>query len=177
MGGRAHLGTLVGAMKTLRGTAVVEHRGVRRFATGWAELAGMAERFAAELARRGIGQSAWIGVGGDQVKGTRFAELVPVFAARRDTEALLVVGEIGGTEEEELARALAEFGRARPVFALIAGAAAREGVTMGHAGALVHGASGTIASKRAALEAAGAQVFDSIAAIVEAVSRAVPSRP
>ncbi len=131
-----------------------------------------------QLARRGIGQSAWIGVGGDQVKGTRFAELLPFFAARRDTQALLVVGEIGGTEEEELARAIAETGYARPVFALIAGAVAREGVTMGHAGALVYGASGTLASKRAALEAVGAQVFDSIAGIVAAIGRAVqPSRP
>lgn len=124
-----------------------------------------------QLARRGIGQSAWIGVGGDQVKGTRFAELVAFFAARRDTEALVVVGEIGGTEEEELARALTETGYAKPVFALIAGAAAREGVTMGHAGALIHGTSGTIASKRAALEAAGAEVFDSISGIVEAIAR------
>lgn len=128
-----------------------------------------------QLARRGIGQSAWIGVGGDQVKGTRFAELVPFFAARHDTEALVVVGEIGGTEEEQLARALAETGYDKPVFALIAGAAAREGVTMGHAGALIHGTSGTIASKRAALEAAGAEVFDSISGIVEAVSRCVPT--
>lgn len=124
-----------------------------------------------QLAQRGIGQSAWIGVGGDQVKGTRFAETLPFFAARSDTQALVVVGEIGGTEEEELARAIAASGYAKPVFALIAGATAREGLTMGHAGALVHGTSGTIASKRAALEAVGAGVFDSISAIVDAVSR------
>lgn len=121
------------------------------------------------LVQHGIGQSAWIGVGGDQVKGTRFADLVPFFAARQDTEGLLVVGEIGGTEEEELARALEASGYRKPVFALIAGATAREGVTMGHAGALIHGASGTVASKRAALNAAGAQVFGTIADTVDAI--------
>ncbi len=126
------------------------------------------------LTQRGIGQSAWIGVGGDPVKGTRFAELLAFFAARRDTEALAVVGEIGGNEEEELARALEQTGHAKPVFALIAGANAREGVTMGHAGALIHGASGTIASKRAALERAGAQVFGGISEMVEAISRQIP---
>lgn len=124
-----------------------------------------------QLAQRGIGQSAWIGVGGDQVKGTRFAEALPFLAARADTRAIVVVGEIGGTEEEELARAIADTGCTKPVFALIAGATAREGVTMGHAGALVHGETGTIASKRAALESVGAQVCDSIGAIVDAVAR------
>lgn len=123
-----------------------------------------------QLAQRGIGQSAWIGVGGDQVKGTRFAEALPFLAARADTRAIVVVGEIGGTEEEELARAIADTGCAKPVFALIAGATAREGVTMGHAGALVHGETGTIASKRAALESVGAQVCGSIGAIVAAVA-------
>ena len=122
------------------------------------------------LAQRGIGQSAWIGVGGDQVKGTRFAELVPYFAARPDTDGLLVVGEIGGTEEEELAAALRAQHYDRPVFALIAGATAREGVVMGHAGAMIHGDSGTIASKRAALERAGARVFATMGEIVEAVA-------
>ncbi|MBN9559401.1 MAG: succinate--CoA ligase subunit alpha [Alphaproteobacteria bacterium] len=122
------------------------------------------------LAQRGIGQSAWIGVGGDQVKGTRFAELVPYFATRPDTDGLLVVGEIGGTEEEELAEALRAHRYDRPVFALIAGATAREGIVMGHAGAMIHGAAGTIASKRAALERAGARVFATMGEIVEAVA-------
>jgi succinyl-CoA synthetase alpha subunit len=121
------------------------------------------------LVQHGIGQSVWIGVGGDQVKGTRFADLLPFFASHPDTEALLVVGEIGGTEEEELGRALQASGYPKPVFALIAGSTAREGVTMGHAGALVHGASGSVASKRAALEQAGARVFASMADTVEAI--------
>src|SRR5581483_5288766 len=85
------------------------------------------------LVRRGLGQSVWIGVGGDPVKGTRYADLVPYFATEPRTRALVVIGEIGGTEEEELAAALAAHGFAKPVFALVAGRSAREGVTMGHA--------------------------------------------
>jgi succinyl-CoA synthetase alpha subunit len=73
-----------------------------------------------------------------------------------------MIGEIGGTEEEELARALVTQRFAKPVFALIAGRSAPEGVSMGHAGALVHGAHGTYAAKKAALEAAGASVFGSL---------------
>ncbi|AOB33136.1 hypothetical protein AKI39_23865 [Bordetella sp. H567] len=123
------------------------------------------------LARRGVGQSAWIGVGGDLVKGTRFADLLPFFGARDDTDAVLVIGEIGGTEEEELAKAIALTGFAKPVFALLAGAQAREGVTMGHAGALVHGNSGSLGSKQAALRGVGVGVHTSIDGVVGEVVR------
>jgi succinyl-CoA synthetase alpha subunit len=121
------------------------------------------------LARRGIGTSVWVGVGGDPVKGTRYADLVPFFAADARTDALLVIGEIGGTDEEELAAALTAQRFAKPVFALIAGQSAPEGVTMGHAGALVHGSHGTYAAKRAALEAAGATVYASLNDMVEVI--------
>lgn len=121
------------------------------------------------LAGRGVGTSVWVGVGGDPVKGTRFADLVPFYAADPRTEALLVIGEIGGDDEEELAAALSASRFAKPVFALLAGRSAPPGVTMGHAGALVHGRHGTYAGKRAALEAAGATVFGSLAEMVEGV--------
>ena len=114
------------------------------------------------LVQQGIGQSVWIGVGGDPVKGLRFADLVPFFAADAQTEAVLIIGEIGGTEEEEFARALQEYRFSKPAFALIAGRSAPEGVSMGHAGALVHGAHGTYGAKRAALEAVGVRVFGSL---------------
>ena len=114
------------------------------------------------LAQREVGTSIWIGVGGDTVKGTRFAELVPFFAADRPTGALLIIGEIGGSEEEEFAAALTAHRFAKPVFALIAGRSSPEGVTMGHAGALVHGSHGGYAAKKAALEQAGATVFGSL---------------
>jgi succinyl-CoA synthetase alpha subunit len=114
------------------------------------------------LVQHGVGQSVWVGVGGDPVKGVRFADLVPFFAADAQTEAVLIIGEIGGTEEEEFAYALEAHGFSKPAFALIAGRSAPEGVSMGHAGALVHGAHGTYAAKKAALEAAGATVFGSL---------------
>ncbi|HEX9686045.1 MAG TPA: succinate--CoA ligase subunit alpha, partial [Burkholderiales bacterium] len=103
------------------------------------------------LAQRGVGTSVWVGVGGDPVKGTRFADLVPFYAADPQTAALLIIGEIGGDDEEEFAQALSARRFPKPVFALIAGSSAPEGVTMGHAGALVHGSHGTYAAKRAAL--------------------------
>lgn len=122
------------------------------------------------LSRCGVGQSAWIGVGGDMVKGLRFADLVPFFQTHDETKAVLVIGEIGGTEEEELAQAIKQTGFDKPVFVILAGASAREGVTMGHAGALMLGGRGTIGSKRSALEQVGAQVFSTIAELVEHVS-------
>lgn len=114
------------------------------------------------LVQKGIGQSVWIGVGGDPVKGVRFADLVPFYAADAQTEAVLIIGEIGGAEEEEFASTVTAHGLKKPAFALIAGRSAPEGVNMGHAGALVHGAHGTYAAKKAALEAAGVRVFGSL---------------
>lgn len=121
------------------------------------------------LSQRGIGQSVWIGVGGDPVKGTYFADLVPFFAADNQTEALLIIGEIGGHEEEDLATALKVQQFSKPVYALIAGCTAPEGVAMGHAGALIHGNHGSYAAKHAALTDAGVRVFSSLNEMVEGV--------
>lgn len=121
------------------------------------------------LVQHGIGQSVWIGVGGDPVKGTRFAELVPFYAAHRPTRAVLIIGEIGGSEEEEFARALTERQFTKPVFALIAGRSSPQGVTMGHAGALVHGKHGSYAAKKEALEAAGVRVFATLDEMVAGI--------
>jgi len=120
------------------------------------------------LAQAGLGQSIWVGVGGDQVKGVRFADLLPVFFDDPRTDAIILVGEVGGSEEEECADALLRLGMRKPVYALIAGREAKEGVAMGHAGALVMGEAGTLASKTRRLSEAGALVFGSIEAIVEA---------
>lgn len=122
------------------------------------------------LVQRGLGQSVWIGVGGDPVKGTRYADLVPFFAADTKTKAVVMIGEIGGSEEEELAAALIAHKFQKPVFALVAGRSAREGVTMGHAGAMVHGDAGSWASKQAALEKAGVSVFGAVAELVDTVA-------
>jgi len=125
------------------------------------------------LVQRGLGQSLWVGVGGDAVKGTRFADLLPLFAAHAGTRALLLIGEIGGTEEEDFAAAIKDIGFAKPVYAVLAGASAREGVTMGHAGALIDGAQGTHASKTAALNAAGVHVHNSINVLVDQMVHAL----
>jgi succinyl-CoA synthetase alpha subunit len=124
------------------------------------------------LVQRGVGQSVWVGVGGDPVKGVRFADLVPFFAEDAATSAVLIIGEIGGAEEEQFAASLRAVRFAKPVFALIAGRSAPEGLSMGHAGALVHGAHGSYAVKKAALERAGVQVFGSIDAMVDSVCAA-----
>jgi len=123
------------------------------------------------LAQHGVGTSVWIGVGGDPVKGTRYADLVPFYSSDAKTDALLIIGEIGGSEEEDFAQALTANKFRKPTFALIAGRSAPEGVTMGHAGALVHGSHGTYAAKRAALEAAGVQVFGTLNEMVEGIAR------
>lgn len=123
------------------------------------------------LVQEGIGQSVWVGVGGDPVKGVRFADLVPFYAADDRTRAVLIIGEIGGAEEEEFAAALDAQRFSKPAFALIAGRSAPEGVNMGHAGALVHGTHGTHAAKKAALEAAGVTVFGSLEEMVRGICR------
>lgn len=118
------------------------------------------------LARDGLGQSIWVGVGGDPVKGVRFADLLPVFFDDPGTKGIILVGEVGGTEEEECAAAYARLGARKPLYVLIAGREAKEGVSMGHAGALVHGEFGTIESKTKQLTAAGARVFTSIESLI-----------
>ncbi|MGE0224607.1 MAG: succinate--CoA ligase subunit alpha [Acetobacteraceae bacterium] len=120
------------------------------------------------LAREGVGQSIWVGVGGDPVKGVRFADLLPMFFEDSRTRGIVLVGEVGGTEEEECADAYARLGARKPLFALIAGREAKEGVAMGHAGALVHGETGTLASKTRRLTQAGAQVFNALEDLIQA---------
>ena len=106
----------------------------------------------------------------------RDAELVPFYKADERTKALLIIGEIGG-HEEDFASALTVHRFDKPVFALIAGGSAPETVTMGHAGALVHGSSGSFDAKRAALEAAGVTVFASLGALVGGIKRRLTLNP
>ena len=122
------------------------------------------------LVREGLGQSSWIGVGGDPVKGTRFAELLDYFATDLNTESVVVVGEIGGTEEEELATALNDRAFDKPCHCLIAGATAPSGKTLGHAGALIHGFHGSFPAKATALKGAGAAVHHNIESLIEAMT-------
>jgi succinyl-CoA synthetase alpha subunit len=123
------------------------------------------------LVQAGLGQSIWIGVGGDPVKGVRFADLIDPFMRDERTRGIVLVGEVGGNEEEEFAEALGRSAMRKPVYALIAGRGAKEGVSMGHAGALTFGDVGTYASKTRRLTAAGARVFATTEELVAACVR------
>ena len=109
----------------------------------------------------GLGQSTCVGIGGDPVVGTQFVDVLRMFADDQETEAIVLIGEIGGTAEEEAAAFAAEHLKDTPMAAFIAGRTAPEGKRMGHAGAIISGGRGTAASKVEALEAAGIRVAGS----------------
>jgi succinyl-CoA synthetase alpha subunit len=110
-----------------------------------------------ELTQLGLGNSSIVGIGGDPVVGSSFIDIITRFDADPETELIVLVGEIGGDEEEKAARYVQEH-VTKPVLAYIAGFSAPPGKTMGHAGAIISGSSGTAQAKKEALEAAGIQV-------------------
>ncbi len=113
------------------------------------------------LTRMGLGQSTCVGVGGDPIIGTSFRDLLPLYEQDPDTEAVVLVGEIGGDEEEKTADFIREH-ITKPVFSFIVGHTAPEGKRMGHAGAIISGGAGTAESKTAAFAAAGVPVAKTI---------------
>jgi succinyl-CoA synthetase alpha subunit len=110
-----------------------------------------------ELTQLGLGNSTIVGIGGDPVVGSSFVDVIAKFQADEQTELIVLVGEIGGDEEEKAAAYVAEH-VTKPVLAYIAGFSAPPGKTMGHAGAIISGSSGTAAGKKEALEARGIEV-------------------
>ncbi len=129
----------------------------------------------AQLTYEGIGQSTCIGVGGDPIIGTRQVEAIRMLNEDPNTNAIVMVGEIGGSAEQEAAAYIKEQVK-KPVVAFIAGATAPPGRRMGHAGAIISGEDGKAENKKAALRAAGAYVTDSPAEIGSTMKRALQER-
>ncbi len=120
----------------------------------------------------GLGTSTTVGIGGDPVIGTTFADVLPMFEADPDTDAVVVIGEIGGADEEAAAEYIKSHMN-KPVAAFISGRSAPKGKRMGHAGAIIMGDVGTPESKLAAFKAAGVPVADTMPEIVDLVKQAL----
>ena len=123
-----------------------------------------------ELTKRGIGQSAAVGIGGDPIIGTDFIDVLKAYNEDKDTEAIVLIGEIGGTMEEDAAEFIKN-NVDKPVVSFISGQTAPKGKRMGHAGAIVTGGSGSYQGKRKALEDAGVIVCDTLGQIGENIER------
>lgn len=114
----------------------------------------------AEVVKAGFGASSLIGIGGDSVPFTRFAEVLPLFEADNHTDAVVIIGELGGTMEEEVAEAIEVKTFTKPLVAFLGGRTAPKGKKMGHAGAIITAGKGTVEDKIQALTKAGALVAD-----------------
>jgi succinyl-CoA synthetase alpha subunit len=126
-----------------------------------------------QTSERGIGQSTCVGIGGDPVKGVNFIDALEMFAADQETEGVIMIGEIGGTDEVEAGRWIKAHMTHKPVVAFIAGRTAPPGRRMGHAGAIIGGADDTAQSKIEALRGCGIHVAESPADLGSAMAQAL----
>jgi succinyl-CoA synthetase alpha subunit len=128
-----------------------------------------------ELAQLGLGNSSIVGIGGDPVPGSSFIDVLAKFEDDAETEYVVMVGEIGGNEEEKAAEFIREH-MSKPVLAYIAGFTAPPGKTMGHAGAIISGSSGTAAAKKDALEVCGVRVGTTPTEVAQLVAEVAGAR-
>ncbi|MGC9055673.1 MAG: succinate--CoA ligase subunit alpha [Candidatus Saccharicenans sp.] len=126
-----------------------------------------------QLTRLGIGQSTAVGIGGDPIIGLKFVDLLQMFKENSQTEAVVLIGEIGGTAEEEAADYIKKTNYPKPVFAYIAGLTAPSGKRLGHAGAIIEGKQGTAAEKLEKLAGASVRIIDNPARIGQTVSQVI----
>jgi succinyl-CoA synthetase alpha subunit len=143
--GQAKVGIIPGAIVTPGPVGLVSRSGTLTYEVLFA------------LTERGIGQTTAVGIGGDPVQGTKFVDVLALFEADRATESIVLIGEIGGTDEEAAAAFIRDH-VTKPVVAFVAGETAPPGKRMGHAGAIISGGAGTAAEKVAAFQAAGVEV-------------------
>ena len=129
-----------------------------------------------QLTMRGIGQTTCIGIGGDPIIGTNFIDLLELFQNDPETEGIILIGEIGGSAEEEAAQWVIDNDFAKPIVAFIAGQTAPPGRRMGHAGAIISGGKGTAEEKVEAMNRAGLHVCDSPAGIGAVMEKVLLSR-
>ena len=148
--GRSKVGIMPGILYREGSTGVISRSGT------------LAHEVAVTLAASGIGESTCIGIGGDPVGGLDFVDVLKLFRDDAETEAVLMVGEIGGNSEERAARYLKEQGYPKPVIAFIAGRTAPSGCRMGHAGAIIREGSGAAADKIEALRDAGVEIVETM---------------
>jgi succinyl-CoA synthetase alpha subunit len=155
-----YIHTPAGASKSKKKVGIISRSGTLTYEAVW------------QCSTRGIGQTTCVGIGGDPVKGLNFIELLKLFADDRETDGIIVIGEIGGSDEEAAA-AYVKSQVKKPVVAFIAGRTAPPGRRMGHAGAIISGGEGSADSKIAAMRAAQITVADSPATIGAAMAQAL----